>query len=95
MDSVDIWCDSKQFPLNDILEPVSVAACLQDGFLAGGLLWGNPLFDWDRMARDGYVWQIQRIKHQLASVDVLRVDHFRGFENYYSIPYGNTNRKAR
>lgn len=45
LDSLDIWCDSKQFPLNHILEPVSVAACLPDGFLAGGLLWGNPLFD--------------------------------------------------
>ena len=72
-------------------QPIDVAGCPPDGFSADGQLWGNPLFRWDVMEKDQYAWWIQRIKHQLRFVDVLRIDHFRGFESYYSIPFGSKN----
>lgn len=87
-DSVDVWAHPEQFQLDDRLLPTEVAGCPPDGFSADGQLWGNPLFDWDRMERDGYAWWVRRIGYQCGIYDVLRIDHFRGFDTYYAIPYG-------
>ncbi|MEG2958470.1 MAG: 4-alpha-glucanotransferase [Oscillospiraceae bacterium] len=88
-DSVEVWTDPQQFQLDKNLLPTEVAGCPPDGFSAQGQLWGNPLFDWDYMAQDGYKWWIRRIAYQCKIYDVLRIDHFRGFDTYYAIPYGD------
>lgn len=89
LDSVDVWSNPQQFQLNkDTLEPIEIAGCPPDGFTEDGQLWGNPLFDWEYMDEDGYKWWIQRIKVQCSMFDVLRIDHFRGFDEYYAIPFG-------
>ncbi len=90
LDSVDVWADTKQFQLDaETLTPTFVAGCPPDGFSADGQLWGNPLFKWDNMAKDGYQWWIRRIAYQCATYDILRIDHFRGFDAYYAIPFGD------
>ncbi len=89
MDSVDVWASPEQFQLDENLDPIEVAGCPPDGFSATGQLWGNPLFDWDAMERDGFAWWIRRIRHVCAIYDVVRIDHFRGFAGYYAIPYGS------
>ncbi len=89
LDSADVWGNPTQFQLDEDLRPVWVAGCPPDGFSATGQLWGNPLFAWDRMEQEGYRWWIGRIARQLEIYDVLRIDHFRGFEAYYAIPYGD------
>ena len=89
-DSVDVWANPGQFQLDEALRPTEVAGCPPDGFSATGQLWGNPLFDWDAMRRDGYAWWVRRIAHLRALYDVVRIDHFRGFAGYYAIPYGAT-----
>ncbi len=86
LDSVDVWSDPNEFQLDEDLRPIEVAGCPPDGFAADGQLWGNPLFDWDYMKEDDYRFWIKRIRYQLRFVDVLRIDHFRGFESYYAIP---------
>ncbi len=88
LDSADVWSRPEQFQLDDELLPVEVAGVPPDAFSADGQLWGNPLFDWDRMAGEGYGWWIERIRRQRGAYDLLRIDHFRGFEAYYAIPYG-------
>lgn len=88
LDSVDVWANPKEFQLDENLCPTEVAGCPPDGFSATGQLWGNPLFDWDAMAADGFSWWIRRIHHLCGIYDVLRIDHFRGFSGYYAIPYG-------
>ena len=87
-DSVDVWAHPEQFQLDGNRLPTEVAGCPPDGFSADGQLWGNPLFDWDFMERDGYSWWKRRIAYQCEIYDVLRIDHFRGFDSYYAIPYG-------
>ena len=87
-DSVDVWSRPGQFQLDGGLRPVEVSGCPPDSFSADGQLWGNPLFDWDVMESDGYDWWIRRIGWQKSFFDILRIDHFRGFESYYAIPYG-------
>lgn len=87
-DSADLWANPGQFQLDEELRPTEVAGCPPDGFSATGQLWGNPLFAWDRMAEDGYRWWIERISFQLKLYDVLRIDHFRGFDSYFAIPAG-------
>ncbi len=87
-DSVDVWAHPEQFQLDGEHRPIEVAGCPPDGFAADGQLWGNPLFDWDFMEADGYRWWTHRIAYQCAIYDVLRIDHFRGFDSYYAIPYG-------
>ena len=89
MDSVDVWAHPELFQLDENKTPVEVAGCPPDGFSATGQLWGNPLFDWDYMAREGYSWWIDRIRYLCGVYDVLRIDHFRGFDAYYAIPYGD------
>ena len=88
LDSADVWARPGQFQLDSGLRPVEVSGCPPDGFTADGQLWGTPLFDWDKMEGEGYSWWIERIRRQRGFCDVLRIDHFRGFEAYYAIPYG-------
>ena len=87
-DGADVWARPEQFQLDERLVPTEVAGCPPDGFAAGGQLWGNPLYDWARMAEDGYAWWVARVAHQLKLYDILRIDHFRGFDSYYAIPFG-------
>ena len=88
-DSADMWADPRQFQTDENLNPVEVAGCPPDAFTADGQLWGNPLFDWERMKEDGYRWWLRRIGFQFRLFDVLRIDHFRGFDEYYAIPFGD------
>ncbi len=88
-DSADVWAHPEQFQMDENLHPRKVAGCPPDGFSATGQLWGNPLFDWQRMKQEGYGWWIHRISFQLRLYDILRIDHFRGFESYYAIPWGD------
>ncbi|HJD22093.1 MAG TPA: 4-alpha-glucanotransferase [Candidatus Gemmiger faecigallinarum] len=94
LDSVDVWADPSQFQLDGQLEPVEVAGCPPDGFSATGQLWGNPLFDWAAMERDGFAWWIRRIRHVCGIYDVVRIDHFRGFAGYYAIPFGSADARG-
>ena len=87
-DSADVWANPDQFQLDENGIPTEVAGCPPDGFSADGQLWGNPLFDWERMKQDGYQWWLRRIAFQFTIYDMLRIDHFRGFDSYYAIPYG-------
>ena len=88
-DSADVWASPDQFQLDEKGLPTEVAGCPPDGFSADGQLWGNPLFDWERMKEDGYRWWLRRIAFQFTIYDMLRIDHFRGFDAYYAIPYGD------
>ncbi len=87
-DSADVWAAPKQFQLDETGCPVEVAGCPPDGFSADGQLWGNPLFNWEYMKQDGYQWWLRRIGFQFRIYDTLRIDHFRGFDAYYAVPYG-------
>ena len=88
-DSADVWANPEQFQLDASGRPTEVAGCPPDAFSADGQLWGNPLFDWERMKKDNYAWWLRRIDFQFRFYDTLRIDHFRGFESYYAIPYGD------
>lgn len=85
-DSCDIWAHKKLFQLDSKGFPTSVAGVPPDYFSATGQLWGNPLYDWDYHKETGYQWWIARVRRQLALVDHLRIDHFRGFEAYWAVP---------
>ena len=89
MDSVDVWCDPELFQLDSALQPVAVAGCPPDAFAEDGQLWGNPLYRWDVMEKDGYRWWIRRLTAAGKLYDAVRLDHFRGFEAYWSVPYGD------
>ena len=93
LDSADVWANPDQFQLDENGRPTEVAGCPPDGFSADGQLWGNPLFDWERMKKDGYAWWLKRIAWQFQICDTLRIDHFRGFDSYYAIPYGDATAK--
>ena len=88
-DSADVWAHPEEFQLDENLRPIEVAGCPPDGFSADGQLWGNPLFNWDYMKETGYQWWVNRIAYQSEIYDVIRIDHFRGFDEYYAIPYGD------
>lgn len=88
MDSADTWANPGLFQLDENNIPVAVAGCPPDGFSATGQLWGNPLYRWDYHRQTGYSWWIQRMEHCFCLYDVVRIDHFRGFDEYFSIPYG-------
>ena len=85
-DSADVWADPGQFYLDEELNPIDVAGCPPDAFSADGQLWGNPLFRWDAMKKDGYSWWTKRVKAMSKLYDIVRIDHFRGFDSYYAIP---------
>ncbi len=88
-DSADTWASPELFKFDENGFPTAVAGCPPDGFSATGQLWGNPLYDWDYHEKTGYKWWIRRIKHCYELYDVVRVDHFRAFDAYYAIPYGD------
>lgn len=85
-DSADVWAIPDQFYLDENLEPIEVAGCPPDAFSDDGQLWGNPLFRWDVMKKDGYTWWTRRIKAMSELYDIIRIDHFRGFDSFYAIP---------
>ena len=85
-DSADVWANPKQFLLDEDCNPIEVAGCPPDAFSEDGQLWGNPLYNWEYMKDDGYLWWKNRIEHMCKMCDVIRIDHFRGFESYYCIP---------
>lgn len=93
MDSADVWAEPKFFQLDEKNVPHEVSGVPPDAFSADGQLWGNPLYDWDAMKADGYGWWIRRIDGAAKLYDVLRIDHFRGLESYWAVPYGDTNAK--
>ena len=96
MDSADVWAKPQLFQLNDENLPEEVAGVPPDLFNADGQLWGNPLYDWEAMKQDGFDWWIRRIAGAGELFDVLRIDHFRGFESYYAVPASEKNaRKGR
>jgi 4-alpha-glucanotransferase len=87
-DSADAWASSELFQFDKDKRPVSVAGCPPDGFSKKGQLWGNPLYDWEMHEKTDFAWWIYRINHSFKMYDTLRIDHFRGFDEYYSIEYG-------
>ncbi len=90
LDSADSWSNPKLFQFDHNQEPIRVAGCPPDGFSADGQLWGNPLYDWQYHKDTSYSWWVKRMEHSFQLYDVVRVDHFRGFDEYYSIPAGET-----
>jgi 4-alpha-glucanotransferase len=88
-DSVEVWTRPELFLLDEEKTPIDVAGCPPDVFTAKGQLWGNPLYRWDVMEEQGYAWWIERLRAACTTYDIVRIDHFRGFESYYTIPYGN------
>ena len=93
LDSADVWSEAHFFQLDEKNVPKAVAGVPPDPFTADGQLWGNPLYDWDAMERDGYGWWIRRIEGAEKLYDVIRTDHFRGFASYWSVPYGELTAK--
>ncbi|MBQ8434398.1 MAG: 4-alpha-glucanotransferase, partial [Oscillospiraceae bacterium] len=85
------WANPELFQLDEKRLPKAVAGCPPDGFSADGQLWGNPLYDWEKHEQTAYSWWISRLAHCFKLYDVVRIDHFRGFDEYYSIPYGSLN----
>ncbi len=88
MDSADAWAHPELFQLDERNMPAAVAGCPPDGFSATGQLWGNPLYRWEYHKSTGYDWWMSRMWFCFQMYDVVRIDHFRGFDEYYSIPYG-------
>ena len=86
MDSADTWANPQLFQLDSENRPTAVAGCPPDGFSATGQLWGNPLYNWEYHRNTGYQWWISRLAHCYQLYDVVRIDHFRGFDEYFSIP---------
>lgn len=91
LDSADTWADPKLFQLDATGHPTRVAGCPPDCFSADGQLWGNPLYNWEYHKETGYKWWIERFKSCFELYDIVRIDHFRGFESYYSIPAEDVN----
>lgn len=89
-DSADVWANPDLFRLDDDGNPAFVSGVPPDYFSATGQLWGNPLYDWEAIARTGYDWWIRRLKRTLDTVDLVRIDHFRGFESFWEIQAGKT-----
>lgn len=89
-DSADVWANKSLFRLDEEGRPLEVAGVPPDSFSADGQLWGNPLYAWDVMAKDGYAWWMARLRSSFELFDVLRIDHFRGLESYYAVPAADT-----
>jgi 4-alpha-glucanotransferase len=90
LDSADVWANPRFFELDENGQPKVVAGVPPDYFSATGQLWGNPIYRWDEHAKTGYAWWIARVRRALEVLDMIRLDHFRGFEAYYEIPTGET-----
>ncbi len=89
-DSVDVWAHPDLFFLDEDLLPTQVAGVPPDYFSPTGQLWGNPIYNWGRMADNGYTWWIRRFEQTFSTVDIVRLDHFRGFAAYWAVPTGET-----
>ena len=89
-DSVDVWSNPELFQLDAAMNPTDVAGCPPDAFSDDGQLWGNPLYRWDVIGKDGFGWWIRRLAAAGELYDIVRLDHFRGFEAYWAVPYGDT-----
>jgi len=87
-DSADVWADRAAFKLHPDGRPIVVAGVPPDYFSATGQLWGNPIYDWDAMRANGYAWWIRRLRAAFELYDIIRIDHFRGFEAYWEVPGG-------
>jgi 4-alpha-glucanotransferase len=88
-DSADVWTNPEQFKLDKNGKPIVVAGVPPDYFSSTGQLWGNPLYNWERMLADGFKWWVERVRATLTVVDIARVDHFRGFAACWEIPGGD------
>lgn len=88
-DSADSWAHPELFQFDENNTPIEVSGCPPDGFSATGQLWGNPLYDWEYHKKTDYAWWISRIEYSRYLYDIVRIDHFRGFDEYYAIPYGD------
>lgn len=86
MDSADVWANSRMFEFDEELQPTVISGVPPDVFSDTGQLWGHPLYRWDLMEEEGYEWWIQRFRVALAQVDIIRIDHFRGFYDYWAVP---------
>lgn len=86
LDSADAWAEPELFQFDEDCRPVAVAGCPPDGFSATGQLWGNPLYDWAYHKKTGYAWWVRRVSACYKMYDMIRIDHFRGFDEYYAIP---------
>ena len=93
LDSADVWANPQDFQLDEKNVPVEVAGVPPDAFTADGQLWGNPLYDYEAMEADGFAWWIKRIAGAARLYDTIRIDHFRGFESYWAVPFGDTTAK--
>ena len=92
-DSMDVWAAPEQFLLDENYIPTVVAGCPPDGFTPDGQLWGNPIYNWEKMEEEGFAWWLRRAGDAFRLYDILRIDHFRGFAGYYNIPYGEETAK--
>ena len=88
LDSADVWAAPELFQLDESRRPEVVAGCPPDAFSAVGQLWGNPIYNWQKMHDTGYAWWVNRLTAAAKLYDVIRIDHFRGFESYWAIPAG-------
>ncbi len=93
-DSADVWANPELFLLDGEGAPLRVAGCPPDDFSEGGQLWGNPLYRWDAHRREDYAWWLARLSQAFELFDTVRIDHFRGFDSYYSIPAGDPDAKG-
>lgn len=84
-DSADVWANPKAFMLDENYLPLMVAGCPPDGFSPKGQRWGNPLYDWEALEKSGFMWWVDRLKHALKVFDTVRIDHFRGFDSFFTI----------
>lgn len=89
-DSMDVWANPEQFLLDENQNPTVVAGCPPDGLTPDGQLWGNPIYNWERMEQQGFAWWLHRIGAAFRLYDILRIDHFRGFAGFYQVPFGHT-----
>jgi len=89
MDSADVWAHPEVFLMDKNLEPKVVAGCAPDAFSKTGQLWGNPIYDWSALKKSDYDWWVKRIERSFELTDVIRIDHFHGFAEYYAVPYGD------
>ena len=88
-DSADVWAQPHFFKTDAVGKPTCVAGCPPDEFSETGQLWGNPIYDWEAMDKDGYAWWIERLRESFKIYDIVRFDHFRGFESYWEVPAGS------
>ncbi|MFC4774295.1 4-alpha-glucanotransferase [Ruoffia tabacinasalis] len=93
-DSVEMWATPQYFKMKNKVEPTHVAGTPPDSFSDDGQFWGNPIYDWEYMKENGYDWWIWRLKESFNLYDVVRIDHFRGFESFWEVPYGSKSSAA-